>query len=205
MENSEKFTALVLLNAVADFKIMTPESDEWSFEKQKDNPPRLVRLQMIDSLYKAFMPKRSITDDISKNLYIFDHGSFIFDRKIEEYTGLISLIENTILQSKFGAHKKGRIDLDALQTNFVDLMHFKQHITSLVNYNRGLMEISYPYYFTYLVTNSISDSVLKYQAEIDNYLALFIDPEKKSFTKEELIKSFNFPTADLDEIDFDWM
>ena len=205
MEYTAKFTSLDLLNAVANFKSMTPESDNWSFEKQKDNPPRLVRLQQIDSMYKAFMPKGLITDDIRKKLNILNHGSFIFDRTIAEYAGLILLMENTISQSKFGAHKKGRIDLNALQTNFIDLMEFKRHITSLMKHNSGLMEISYTYYFSYMVTSSISNSVRKHQDEVDTYLALFIDPEKKVYTKEELIKSYSFPTGDLVDIDIDWM
>jgi len=36
-------------------------------------------------------------------------------------------------------------------------------------------------------------------------LAEFIDPEKQSFTEEELIGQVHYPTEDLLDLDLDWI
>ena len=56
MNNFPTYTALDLLDKVIDFTNRSSDSTEWSFEKQQDNPPRLVRLQQIQALMEAFVP-----------------------------------------------------------------------------------------------------------------------------------------------------
>ena len=67
------------------------------------------------------------------------------------------------------------------------------------------MEISYPYYFPYLVTNSISDSMGPKLRKLRSIITLLIDPFKQRFTEAKLVKEFDFPKEDLFEIDLDWM
>jgi len=55
MINSSTYTAVDLLDKVIDFTNRSPDSAEWSFEIQQDNPPRLVRLQQIQALMEAFV------------------------------------------------------------------------------------------------------------------------------------------------------
>jgi len=43
MNNSSTYTALDLFDKVIDFNNKAPDSAEWSFEKQAENPTRLVR------------------------------------------------------------------------------------------------------------------------------------------------------------------
>ena len=54
MNNTLPYTAHDLLYKVIDFTNMTPDSNEWSFEKQKENPPRFVRLKQIQALIGGF-------------------------------------------------------------------------------------------------------------------------------------------------------
>ncbi len=65
------------------------------------------------------------------------------------------------------------------------------------------MEISYYYLLPVVVSNDISKKINC--EKLDRFLALIIDPKNKSFTKEELISKYHYPTEDLSEIDEDWL
>ncbi len=73
-----------------------------------------------------------------------------------------------------------------------------------LGHNRGIMEISYPFFFSYIVTKSISDSMRMKVKELEVILCLFIDPFQRRFTMGELVKNFDYPEEDLFEIDLDW-
>jgi len=66
------------------------------------------------------------------------------------------------------------------------------------------MEISYLYFYPYILTNSVSNSISSKAKKIRTILASFIDPNKRKFTEDNLIQDFYYPTADLFEIDMDW-
>ncbi|MDZ7615209.1 MAG: hypothetical protein U5K51_17050 [Flavobacteriaceae bacterium] len=54
--NPKQITALTLINKALEFERMTSKS-EWTLDKQKANPPRLVRLQQhSDSFIKYLYP-----------------------------------------------------------------------------------------------------------------------------------------------------
>ncbi len=202
MNNSYKYTAVDLLNAVIEFTGMTPNAEDWSFKVQKLNDPRFIRLQRIMSLFGAFVPE-TLAKDERESIEKFYSGDFIQTREIEEYGKLIDLMHDTISKSDFGIGSRREIYLDHLEFNYRDLLHFYTRMKKL-SYNGGIMEISYPYFFSYIVTKSISDSMSQKVKELEAFLSLFIDPYQISYTLSELIKDYEYPEEDLFEIDLDW-
>ena len=205
MTNSSTYTALDLLKKVIDLTNMTSDSTEWSFEKQQDNPPRLLRLQQIQSLMKAFVPGLAPVKDIGQSIEDFYSGDFITHQPMEKYASLVEEIEKTIVGSKFSKARKKEVSAIHLQSNYRDLMDYYLKLNALLNHNKKYLEISYPYLFPYIVTDGISTSISSNALIISTLLASFIDPQEQSFTEDELISQFNYPTEDLLDLDLDWM
>lgn len=202
MITSYEYSALDLLQKIIEFTSMTPDTEDWTFKRQKFNDPRFIRLQQIMSLFWAFIPglnSKEIRDDL-ENFY---SGEFILTRKIDDYHKLINIIDYTISISDFGIGPKQEIYSDHLQFNYRDLLNYYIGMNKL-GHNSGIMEISYPYFFSYIVTKSISDSMRMKVKELEVILCLFIDPFQRRYTMEELVKNFDYPEEDLFEIDLDW-
>jgi hypothetical protein len=204
MSNSNDISAIYLLEKIIDFTSMTPNPEDWSFERQKYNDPRFIRMQQIRRLFWAFIPElksKEIRDDL-ENFY---SGEFIVTRKIEDYQKLINAMDNTILKGDCGFASKERISLYDMQFNYGSLLNYYIKLNKLISHNDGIMEISYPFYFSYIVTKNISKSLSSKARKIKSILALFIDPFNQKFTMEELIKDFDYPEENLLDIDLDWM
>ena len=204
MKNTYKYTAGDLLDTVIEFTQMTPDPEDWSFKRQKNNDPRFIRMQQILSLLWAFIPEIIIKDE-RQAIEDFYSGNFVRYRQIQDYQKLINIMDNTILKGDSGYVSKEQISLDELQYNYGSLLNYYIKLHKLISHNNGIMEISYPFYFSYLVTRNISESLKSKARKLKSILALFIDPFGKKFTIEELINNFDYPEEDLFDIDLDWM
>jgi hypothetical protein len=205
MNNSSKYAAVDLLDKIIEFTNMTRDPEEWSFEMQKSNEPRFVRLEQIKALMNAFVPELLYSKGIRENIESFYSGEFIQNRQIEDYGKLLDNMDKAISKSNFDVDPNQKIDLYDLQNNYRNLLSYYLKLNSLINHNKGMMEISYPYFFTYLITNSISDSISSRAGKMKTILSSFIDPFKRSFTLDKLIKQYNYPNIDLLDLDLDWM
>jgi len=77
--NTPTYTALDLLDTVIEFINLTPDSNKWSFEWQKNNTPRFVRLEKIQALMEAFVRGLTPSEDIGrsiKDFYSSDYNLF---------------------------------------------------------------------------------------------------------------------------------
>lgn len=205
MNNSPKHTALHLLEKVIEFTNMTNDPVEWSYEEQKGNPPRFVRLKQIHALIDAFIPELMPSKDIRQSIENFYVGNFLTSRSLIEYSDLTGKIDKAIENSRFsGAHKK-KLDVFDLRSNYCNLMDYYLKLKSIVNHNNGMMEISYPYMFSYIVTDSVSEAIKLKVEVIGNLLGEFIDPKNHAYSEEEMVSRFNYPAVDLLEMDVEWM
>jgi hypothetical protein len=89
--------------------------------------------------------------------------------------------------------------------HYRDLLAYKLKFSNLLSHNSGIYETSYPYLFSQLATRDISNSIKQKIRVIDTSLALLIDPKKRHFSEEDLVKKYGYPTDDLGQIDEDWM
>jgi hypothetical protein len=205
MNNSFKITAFNLLEKVIEFTNMTPDPLDWSFERQKSNEPRFVRLKQIQALMNVFIPELMYSKGIRESIEDFYSGDFVRSRQIEDYRKLLGIIGKTIDKSDFRTDRKQKIDISDLRDNYLNLLSYYLKLNSLINHNNGIMEISYPYFFPYILTNSISDTLSSKARKLEPILALFIDPFKRRYTENEMIKQFDYPVVDLIDLDLDWM
>jgi len=204
MNNSSQYSAVDLLEKVIEFTNMTPDPNDWSFEVQMKNDPRFIRLQQILSLMLAFVPELYFLKEIRESIENFYTGEFIANKSIKEYSNLLDEINKTIAKSEFKGAREGKINVYDLQDNYRNFLNYYLKLNKLVNHNKGMMEISYPYFFPYILTKEISQSIDSEAKKIKAILASYIDPKNRIFTEDELIKEFDYPTDDLFEIDLDW-
>lgn len=205
MNDSYKHTALHLLDKVIEFTHMTSDPAEWSYEEQQGNPPRFVRLKQIHSLMDAFIPELMPSKDIRRSIENFFVGNFLTSRPVNEYVNLTGKIDQAIVNSRFSGTSKEKLDVFDLRSNYCNLMDYYLKMKALVNHNNGLMEVSYPFMFSYIITDSISEMLKSKVETISSLLVEFIDPKNHVYTEEELITRFNYPAVDLMEMDLEWV
>lgn len=199
------YTAHDLLDKVLKFTAMTPDTDQWHLYRQRDNQPRLVRLQQIDALMMALVPESRYMKEVGHRIETILSGDFITQRNEGQYTALLDEIRRTIDNSRFVGFGKREINVSDLQYYYCDLLHYHIKLQQLFRHNSGVMEMSFAYCFPYLVTEAVSDAIGPMAVDIARLLAGFIDPQAQGFTLEELIAGYNYPTDDLSQIDVDWM
>jgi hypothetical protein len=182
---------------------MTPDPEDWSFKRQKYNDPRFVRLQQIHSSLCAFIPEIRVKDE-REGIEKFYSGEFIFYRQTDDYRKLINKMDKTISKSDFKSDARQVVSLHELQFIYGNLLSYYIKLYKLIHHNSGIMEISYPFCYPYIITKSISLSMISKAKKIKAILTLFIDPFNQKFTMEELINRFLYPEEDLFDIDLDW-
>lgn len=205
MNNSPEHTALHLLDKVIEFTTMTSDPVEWSYEEQKGNPPRFIRLKQIHSLMDAFIPELMPSKDIRQSIENLLVGNFLTNRPLKEYTDLMGKIDKAIENSRFSGAQKKKLDVFDLRSNYCNLMDYYLKMNSLINHNNGMMEISYPYMFSFIVTDLVSEALKSKIATLSNLLVEFIDPKNLAYTEEEMISRYNYPVVDLPEVDVEWL
>jgi len=201
--DSLKLTGLILVEKAIEFKAMTPDPSQWSFEKQKNNEPRLVRLQQLKSLLKLFLPEIYKSTDLRGNIESIFNGNFILQRDVEIYDKLFIEMGKLIGSSKYKNFESREWEREHLRYNYQDLLRYKTTIRKLIEFNSGIMENSYPYLYSLIVSNNTSEKIDT--KNLDEFLWTAIDPNKRTYHKEQLIKNYNYPDRDLFDIDIDWM
>jgi hypothetical protein len=54
MKHDKTYKGIDLLEKILEFKEMTPNENDWNYKSLDYNEPRLIRLQQIHALLKAF-------------------------------------------------------------------------------------------------------------------------------------------------------
>ena len=85
-------------------------------------------------------------------------------------------------------------------------INFSETVRNTLNFNSGWIETGtinsrYVIHKTSQLLKTIDVNKLK---EIEELIALIIDPENQSFTKGELIRNYDFPDVDLQKIDLEY-
>lgn len=204
MAKQKMYNAIDLLDKVIDFKELTPDSDNWTLDEIKSNPPRLIRLKQIQSLAQAFLKNSKgeciVPDDPGSVVSSILKGDFIKRRRISSYCKAVAFIKQYL-----GEDDLREIYLDELAYIYPLWTNYKLQINSLLSFNSrfmvcGLTSIK----FTYWVTDSISSNLLEKCTDLNKALELILNPKGLTFTENVLIKKYNYPVDDLKEIDLDF-
>lgn len=68
-----------------------------------------------------------------------------------------------------------------------------------------MLEASGLYAYPYQKIAELNQTIQANVALIDDILMVFISPEARVFSIDQLARDFNYPDVDLQEIDGDWM
>ena len=201
----EQYDVITLLSLFEETRSLMGGIPTDQGESVKNNEPRYYRIQMLLSLFKAF----HLGDDL-QNL---ETGSFIRLRPYEEY---IKVIEdyNQFFQNHPGAirfrgwgHRHQHLTLQAIYNLYVELYQIRRHVLEAINpsqYAFVLLEGILPAYQQYTLEKVVKlarQPCRQALKEIENFLALIINPAGKVLSRSELIASFGFPDVNLHEID----
>ncbi len=201
-KEATEITGLTLIEKALEFESMETDKAQWTFDKQKDNPPRFVRLQQLNVLLQVFTPEIYNPNDIASGIDDLISGEFIFCRK-KKYSQLFKEMDNVINIATENRSKKHREwGLYELQFNYKHILKFKRRINEVLTFNCGRIETSYHTSYSEIMTRKVLDTLDT--KEIDDFLSLVIDPAGKRFHRDELIKTYNYPTEDIFDVDLDW-
>ena len=201
--NKNYISAKTLLDTILEFVEMTPELDDWGFEQQKENPPRLIRLQQIDVLLKLLIPEFPDEYTIKKKILFIYQGEFIKCRAKERYQIVFDEMDEILGSHKIKKHKDFEWNIFYLKHNYCEAFEFKKDIRQMKKYNKGILEIGYAYASANLLIDSIASTINTDPA--DHFLTSIIDPLKQTFLKADLVKNHGYPHADITEIDNEWV
>jgi hypothetical protein len=202
MQN-EQINGISLIEKILDFISLVPDHNDWNIEKLKNNPPRLIRLKQIEVLLQILVLEVYDPNDIKLSIENTINGQFLLHRPEHIYNELFDEMETTIRRYKPKLKKSEPWLNSLLQDNFNHLIRYMIELNRISNYHSGVLVLSYPYFYAYLLSEEISANINS--EKIISFLGNAIDPQKRVFNSNSLIKDFNYPSEDLTEIDFEWM
>ena len=202
-KNTTQITGLTLIEKVLDFERKTHDKSEWTFEKQKDNPPRFIRLQQLNVLLKYFTPEIFDPINIALGLDNLIKGQFILRRETGIYNNLFNEMD-TVLQTKYPSFPKEEWNLEYLQRHYTRIVLFKKNINTLLMFNSGILEASYVFLYSIVMIEEFAKKLDT--TYIDNFLSLVIDPLGRIVSMDRLIQDYNYPTDDdVFNVDIEWL
>lgn len=199
----------------------------WSSEDLKNAHPAVVRRKRLEALLQAFGLTKAYVNPLKKIMYglvgskeevtrarhldkltnidYFRQGEFLHDRAHEENRELIGLIIRTLkeeLPSIPDADYEKRMHIGWL---FNDLLRFRLEVYKLAYPWGGMDEgFSAGLYYSKILAGRLKAIINANTHEIDAALCLVIDPKKREFSKDELVRTYAYPDVDLHQIDHEW-
>jgi hypothetical protein len=208
------YKGIDLLDKVLEFTEMTPDKAEWNVDALACNPPRQVRLRQANALLNAFLcaePKDGIFEKLrlafagrsAPSIDYFLNGGFILTRKDSDYAELYAIM-NDLVKSEFSSAHADSLSPVKVKFIYPSLIDYKRQLRRIITFNsRWLEASSVPALFSIIITGSVTKNLEGKTGMLDKTLELIINPSGISFTEEELINHYDFPTEDLRSIDFD--
>jgi len=178
-----------LLYAFIELRAYTPDFDKWNASSLRSNPPRLIRLQRLQALFRALKinwnPSGFIKGEfINENLEMYKN----FNRDIFE--GLMSFTETS-----------PTLSYEDLPWIFENLYKYRIKVEQALSIHNGLLCIGE--LLSYFAIEHLNTSIKLVIEPLDELLILLINPSVFICTEEQLVYNFGFPLDDLNQIDID--
>lgn len=211
MTQNTTITAINMVEKVFEFISLTPDSSNWNLPDLKSNPPRLLRLKKIASLFNAYFENERFLelidgDDYESIIECFFEGKFVLHRDMKDYEEVKQLVFEIVEVNRKYISSNRKFQLFDLEEIFSVLIEYKQKLSALLNFNNRWMEAAdISSNFTIVLANTINKNLEGKYDNLDKTLELLINPKGLTFTLEELIANYNYPTEKLDEVDMDFI
>jgi hypothetical protein len=202
-KDPKKITAITMIEKLLDCISYMPEPEEWDLEVQAENPPRLIRLKQLSVMIKLFLPAFSKNRLLGENMSSLLSGEFIEGRGIDTYKDVCADMDRMISAAKFPRHNFLNWEPRLIRYHYENVLRYRQKMEDLLGFNAGIIEMSYYYSYSSLLTDSVSDTINT--KPLDDFLAAVIDPKKTAYLKKDLVLNDQYPPEDLNEVDMDWL
>lgn len=198
-----KISGITLLNKILELRPHNYPEIKWPLSDYNHRTSEIVRFKQINCLIKIFVPEIYSPTDLKESIDALLNGFFISKRKKETYNDLFLIMDKTITSSHIFSGIERVDDWGAyeLRFNFEELLRYKIKINELINFNAGIAEISYPYCYSAILSDNISKSI-QYDL-LDDFLCTVIDPEKRVFSRDQLIEVHNYPSEDVYDLEIE--
>ena len=188
------FTSKDILALYFDFKSLQPSKRTWNEHALHDNPPRLYRLKMLQSLFKAFG---------LGSIKTFHKGDFVLKRSIEDYSALIETIKADTKAHLSYLRYIPPIRLPEIRYLLITLLQYRDNLDGIIGFNRGNLQAGGIYGYTCYKIEQMNNVIKADTSTIDDLIKSIISPSNQYISKEELIVNFGYPDVDLGEIDIE--
>lgn len=185
------FDARSLLDELFGLLSRQPDVATWTVAALGENPPRLIRLQRLTALFRAF----ELPWDVPR----FMKGGFV---NVEHPAHAALIVQ---ADRELGGHDDYWVRRDQLPEFFARLLEYRGTIDRALRFNSGVLEASGFYAFAFERIEHVNAQVRTAVATIDDLLAALIAPDGRTFSYDQLVAQFAFPTDDLWEIDAEWV
>lgn len=186
----------LLLEMFFELYSLDNKFENWSLKEFQNNPPRLCRLQMINSLFLALNINCSYCD--------FMMGKFIKDDSLYDWNEIKNIITKKYKKGLEYVHFHGEESSYELQIIFEELFDYRLLFEKLISKKRGVLAASGVHRIPSNLMNEIDRKMTKEFAGIEHILAYLINPKGVQYSEEELNLKFSYPIVDLFELDMDW-
>ena len=187
------YTSKDLLKIAVELRDLEPNLAKWDKDYFKDNPPRLQRLLMVDSLCKAFN---------IENIESLFNGDFIL-RNHNNYKAFANEIDEKIALLFNEKPEYSTIStVDFFKWPYRRTLNYRCRVEGLFSINNTMLLPNSLDFYVVPMTEKINNSIIENLSALEKFLCDIIDPIGNSFEEEYLIEEFNFPkNINLKEID----
>jgi len=180
-----------------------PDLSDWTEERLGNNPPRLIRLRRLLSLFRAF--------GVPWGPETFIQGRFI-DPGDARYNPLLARLAAERPQGAGRGVEPLDIRLwqspehlrHQLPRFFEILFGYRKRVADLLAFSSGLFEASGLYWQAHSMASDLNAVIATHVGVIDDILATVISPERAHYSMDQLVRDYGYPDVDLSEIDADW-
>lgn len=179
-------TAHTLVRHYLDLRGLAPDVSTWTEEGFAENPPRLVRLRQLKSLFRAF--------GIPWGPRGFAGGRFLDGATLPAE-----------LVARLGSHERRHGRDDQLSGCFEHLLEHRERVARVLAASHGVLEASGLYAYAHRRVVEFNTILEAHVHLLDDDLALLISPEGRSFSYETMVREYGYPDVDRIELDLEWM
>lgn len=191
--SSQVLTARTLLLRFLELEGLTPKLSDWNERTLAFNLPRLVRLQQLQALFRAFQ--------IPWNPPAFTRGEFI-QPESRKYDVPFSQLAEKMPEGRSGPFAAERRQLPNF---FAILFDYRRRVNRLLMYGSGVLAASGLNMLAYRRALDLNDVIGQNIGIIDDLLVALISPDGATFSVDQLVRDYGYSEEDLDDLDIKYL
>lgn len=182
-----------LVQLFLDLSLVEPNYGLWSETYFIEKKPILIRFKKLNALLSA----------AKCNLLTFVKGEFLKDDDPELLETILFVIHKTYPKIIKVLNEYEFVNTKKMNFLFIRLLEYRMKLELLFDCNSNVLAVSGFHALPINLTYQINKKIKRQTKIIENILVLLVEPMFRMVTLEMLVKDFDYPDVDLDEIDLD--